>query len=112
MKQGDIHWVELPPPAGREQAGRRPAIIMQSEQFTNRLPTVLVVPLTSRLATLRFPATVLIQPDAQNGLSVPSVALVFQMRVVDKRAVKERIGTLNPAVFARVLQELDRLLGR
>jgi len=39
MKQGDIHWVELPPPAGREQAGRRPAIIMQSEQFTNRLPT-------------------------------------------------------------------------
>jgi len=39
MKQGDIHWVELPPPAGREQAGRRPAIIMQSEQFTNRFPT-------------------------------------------------------------------------
>jgi mRNA interferase MazF len=112
MKQGDIHWVELPPPAGREQAGRRPAIIMQSERFTNRLPTVLVVPLKSRLATLRFPATVLIQPDAQNGLSVPSVALVFQMRVVDKRAVKERIGTLNPAVFSQLLQELDRLLGR
>ena len=39
------------------------------------------MPLTSKLATLRFPATVLIQPDAQNGLSVPSVALVFQMRV-------------------------------
>jgi mRNA-degrading endonuclease toxin of MazEF toxin-antitoxin module len=40
------------------------------------------------------------------------VALVFQMRVVDKRAVKERIGTLNPAVFSQLLQELDRLLGR
>ena len=112
MRQGDIHWVELPPPDGREQAWRRPGVILQADNATAQLPTVLVVPLTGQTATLRFPATLLIQPDAQNGLSVPSVALVFQTRVVDKRFVKERIGDLSPTLFTQLLHELDNLLGR
>ena len=81
MSQGDIVWVELPGGEGRAQAGRRPAVILQDG--TLNLPTVAVVPLSSQLAALRFPATVLLEPDAANGLRASSVALVFQVRAVD-----------------------------
>ncbi len=88
------------------------SLVVQTDAYIAQLPTVLVIPLTSQTATTRFPATLPIQPDAQNGLSVPSVALIFQMRVVDKRFIKERLGRLDPAIFARLISELDKLLGR
>jgi mRNA interferase MazF len=74
---GDIHWIELPPGTGHEQSGRRPAVIIQDESYAGTLPVVLVVPLTTAIATLRFPGTLLIQPDTGNGLRQASVALVF-----------------------------------
>ena len=54
---GDIHWVELPDAGGREQAGRRPAIVMQDDIYAGSLPTTMVIPLSSSLAALRFPGT-------------------------------------------------------
>lgn len=60
-----------------------------------RNPTVLMVPLTTRLEALRFPATVLVEPDEQNGLRRPSVALVFQTAPVDKRFILERLGRIS-----------------
>jgi hypothetical protein len=54
------YWVELPDSGGREQAGRRPAIILQNDMYAASLPTVLVVPLSSAIAALRFPGTALI----------------------------------------------------
>jgi len=33
MKPGDIHWVELPPASGREQTGRRPAVILHDDSY-------------------------------------------------------------------------------
>jgi len=47
VNNGDIHWVDLPVVGGREQRGRRPAIVIQNEKVGEKLPTVLVVPLTS-----------------------------------------------------------------
>ena len=68
----------LPTVPGHTQAGIRPAVIVQEDQVTASLPTVLIVPFTrAPKATTRFPGTVLVQPDSQNGLTVPSVALVF-----------------------------------
>ena len=104
MKQGDIHWIDLPPLVGREQSGRRPGLIVQTDALTPSLTTVMVVPLTSRCASARFPATVLVEPDVRNGLTVPSVALAFQLRAVDKRRVGHRIGTVAPDVFERLMR--------
>jgi mRNA-degrading endonuclease toxin of MazEF toxin-antitoxin module len=62
--------------------------------------------------TLRFPGTLLIQPTPQNGLLVPSVALVFQMRVLNKRYCLRRTGELDVATLSQIWALLDNLLGR
>jgi mRNA interferase MazF len=110
VKQGEIYWVELGEARGHQQAGRRPAIALQSEAATQLLPTALMIPLTTRLDTLRFPGTVLIEPDAQNGLKRLSVALVFQLTAVDTRFVREHIGQLSTEKLEEVLGALNELL--
>lgn len=104
MNFGDLFWVTLPDRDGREQSGRRPAIIWQDTALFS-LPTVLVIPLSAQRGVLRFPATLLIQPTADNGLAVPSAALVFQLGACDVRRVENKIGELD----ASDLQQLQQL---
>jgi mRNA interferase MazF len=108
---GDIHWVDLPDRGGREQRGRRPAVIWQDSTAFPRLPTVLVLPLTSRLDSQRFAATHLVQPTKQNGLSVPSVALVFQIGATDVRRIGARLGRLDPHDLNAVRDMARKLQG-
>ena len=77
MKQRDIYWITFPEGGGRAQAGRRPAVIVQNDSTSQQIPTVLVIPLTTQKDALRFPGTILIDPDGQNGISKPSVALTL-----------------------------------
>ena len=112
MRPGDIHWVELPPVGGHEQAGHRPAIVLQDDDFAGGLPLVIVVPLTSATSTLRFPGTLSLEPTAENGLRNASVALVFQVRAVDRRTVRAKIGTVESANLSQIFSLLDRLMGR
>ena len=108
MKHGEIYWVELPDRGGREQRGRRPSIIWQDvEQYP--LPTVLVIPCSTKVDALRFPATVLIRPSSVNGLAAPSVALVFQLGACDVRRVGNRIGQLEDADL-NLLRDLAKKL--
>ena len=113
MKYGDLFWVELPARDGREQRGRRPAVIWQDMETFSALPTVLIIPLTSRLTALRFPATVRVEPAPHNTLSTPSVALVFQLGACDIRRFENRLGELSPTEIAQIadvaksLQKLD-----
>jgi mRNA-degrading endonuclease toxin of MazEF toxin-antitoxin module len=79
VNTGDVFWLVFPPGAGRAQSGRRPAIVLQDAAVSARLPTVLVLPLTTQQDALRFPGTVLVEADAENGLRRASVALVFQL---------------------------------
>jgi mRNA-degrading endonuclease toxin of MazEF toxin-antitoxin module len=106
---GELRWVEMPARGGRAQAGRRPAIVVQQ---TAALPTVLLIPLTSQQDALRFAGTVLVEPDEQNGLRQPSVALVFQLTAVDKKFVGDRIGRISAAVLQEVWSAFDELTGR
>jgi mRNA-degrading endonuclease toxin of MazEF toxin-antitoxin module len=106
---GEVRWVEMPARGGRAQAGRRPAVIVQS---ATDLPTTLIVPLTSQLDALRFNGTVLVEADSQNGLRRASVALVFQLTAVDRRHVADRLGTVSKEVLEEIWTILDRLTGR
>ena len=112
MKRGDVWLVRLPPVQGHTQAGRRPAVIVQDDQSTALLPTVLIVPFTGTQAAARFPGTLVVQPDSQNGLTIPSVALVFQLTAVDKRNCLQQVGVLDPAILEQIFAELDKLTGR
>jgi mRNA interferase MazF len=109
---GDIYTVEIPPSDGHEQAGIRPAIIVQDAEFNKRLPTVLVVPLTSNLVAQAFPSTFLIQPNAENVLRLPSVVLVFQLRAIDKRRLRQKVGRFSSAHLAELQRHMMDLLGQ
>src|SRR5438270_8776418 len=108
MIRGEVWRVRLPYAPGHAQAGERPALIVQADLFIASLPTVLVVPFTSTPGAARFDGTLLVPPDAHNGLSVPSVALVFQLRALDKRDLLHRLGALDAGTFDQVLALLDQ----
>lgn len=112
MKRGEVWRVRLPFGAGHTQAGERPAIIVQDGVFNALLPTVLVVPFTSTQAATRFAGTLLVQPDARNGLTTPSVALVFQLSALDKRECVRRLGILDQNTLDQVFALMDKLTGR
>jgi mRNA interferase MazF len=109
---GDMHWVELPAANGREQRGRRPAVILQDDDYGGNLPVVLVIPLTTARAAMRFAGTTLIRPTTENGLRQASVALVFQLRAIDRGRIQERIGTVSAEVLNAMFEELGKLTGR
>jgi mRNA-degrading endonuclease toxin of MazEF toxin-antitoxin module len=109
MTVGEIRWVEMPTRGGHAQAGRRPAIIIQQ---TVTLPTVLLIPLTSQQDALRFAGTILVEPDEQNGLRQPSVALVFQLTAVDKKFINARIGMVSTTALKEIWSAFDELTGR
>ncbi|MEQ8189433.1 MAG: type II toxin-antitoxin system PemK/MazF family toxin [Candidatus Eremiobacterota bacterium] len=110
MDIGDIYTIEMPPSNGHEQAGNRPAIILQNSQLKDKLPTVIIVPLTSQLTAQTFPGTFVIYPDSENGLSMNSVALIFQIRSIDKKRLKRRIGRLNSFHLTRIYNNLKTLI--
>ena len=112
MSVGDIHWVDLPAANGREQRGRRPAVIFQDDDYGGDPPVVLVIPLTTARTAMRFAGTTLIHPTAENGLRQASVALVFQLRAIDRRRIQERIGTVSAEVLHAMFEELRKLTGR
>lgn len=112
MNVGGVHWVEFPPRGGHAQAGRRPAIIAQVSAHSARLPTLLLIPLTTQIDALRFPGTVLIEADAGNGLRRASVALVFQLTAVDRRFVADRLGQIAETKLQEIWTALDALTGR
>ena len=111
MKIGDIRWVELPDVGGREQSGRRPAIIMQDDGYSANLPTTIVIPLSSAMAALRFPGTAQVKATDSSGLRTESVALVFQIRAIDRGRIKETIGAVSTSELAEIRAEVAKPFG-
>jgi mRNA interferase MazF len=112
MQRGEIWMVSLPFSGGREQSGERPAIIIQDAIYGQGSPLVLIVLLTSQLAAMRFPATVRIDSTRENGLSYPSVAMIFQARALDRSRFLRKLGTVTHKEIMAVLAELNRLTGQ
>jgi mRNA interferase MazF len=114
MPRGDIVLVNLPQTpdgSGREQVGMRPALIVHDDATSDSLSVIMIAPFTSNLKAQRFPHTILIPPSSDNGLNVPSVLLVFQLRAIDKQRVARKIGHLETELLAKVDQEMRDLLG-
>ena len=93
MKVGDIYLVELPEVGGHEQMGKRPAIIIQKQEYD--LPTVLIIPLTTKTKALDFAGTMLVEPDDENHLDKESVALAFQLRAIDRKRLSNGLLTAD-----------------
>jgi mRNA interferase MazF len=108
MARGDVLLVGLPDSDKREERGNRPAIAVQTEVAAS--PMLMVVPVTSSLGALRFPFTVRIEPSEQNGLTLPSIAMIFQLRAIDRNRLIRKIGELEPEYLAQVDAEIWRML--
>jgi mRNA interferase MazF len=111
VRPGELYWVEYPVTDGREQAGRRPSLVLQDDTFASNSPLVLAIPLTTTAGVTRYPGVVFVAADAANGLPADSYAMVFQLRATDRRRFRNKIGDVSPAVLAAVYQELDPLTG-
>jgi mRNA interferase MazF len=114
MSRGDIWAVEFPIPAGssgHEQIGTRPAVVVQTDLDDARLPTTIVVPMTSKPGANRFPYAIEITASDQNGISRASVLLVFQLRAIDKRRLGKKLGNLEPHYIHRMEDGIRTILG-
>ncbi len=109
---GDIYLVEIPASTteGREQQGLRPAIIVQTSENIDKIPTVLIIPFTTQIKASNFPFTFTVSPDSFNNLSSVSVALIFQLRAIDKKRLKNKIGKLNSKDTEVLKQTIKTLL--
>jgi len=82
-------------------------VIILNDADQRQLPTSLIVPFTSQLATRRFPGTVLVRPSTANGLTTPSVALAFQVQAVDRQQFRSHLGDLDASDLDQIIAELD-----
>lgn len=108
MARGDILVVSLPATDGREQSGRRPAVAVQTDIVGE--PMLMIAPITSNLAASRFSFSVPVEPSVENGLTVPSVIMIFQMRAIDKTRIIRKLGQLSSDDMQRIDTEIWRML--
>lgn len=101
IKRGDIFYADLSPVVGSEQGGLRPVLIIQNDIGNRYSPTVIAAAITSRMDKARLPTHIDIHAD-RVGLAKDSVVLLEQIRTIDKRRLKEKMGHLDPSVMSRV----------
>jgi len=85
-------------------------VIIQNEPFLSLLPTVQIIPFTGQLAANRFSGTIVVHPDDNNGLTFPSVALVFQLSAQDKRNLLRRLGDLDSVTLNQIRSIIQQLV--
>lgn len=93
LKRGEIYYADLSPVVGSEQGGLRPVLIVQNDVGNKFSPTVIVCAITSQLEKAKLPTHIWLGNDY--GLVKNSVALMEQIRTIDKRRLKEKIGEID-----------------
>ena len=101
VKRGDIYYADLSPVVGSEQGGMRPVLIIQNDVGNRYSPTVIAAAITSQQNKARLPTHIEIEARTY-GLSKNSVVLLEQVRTLDKRRLRERMGCLDEKVMQRV----------
>ena len=108
-KRGDIFYADLSPVVGSEQGGLRPVLIIQNDVGNRYSPTVIAAAITSRMGKAKLPTHIDVTVGgtssvggAPSGLSRDSVILLEQVRTIDKRRLRERMGHLDETVMERV----------
>lgn len=110
VTRGDIYYADLSPVVGSEQGGIRPVLIVQNDIGNKYSPTVIAAAITSQRDKTKLPTH--IQLNAGNtGLAKDSIVLLEQIRTLDKRRLKERMGRLDDSSMEQVNQALSVSFG-
>ena len=105
VKRGDIFYADLSPVVGSEQGGIRPVIIIQNDIGNRYSPTVIVAAITSQINKAKLPTHVEISSE-EYGLNRDSVVLLEQIRTLDKKRLKEKIGHMTEDDMKKVNKSL------
>ncbi len=109
VHRGDIYYADLSPVVGSEQGGIRPVLIVQNDIGNRYSPTVIAAAITSQTGKAKLPTHIAVQKeptDAGNGLAKNSIILLEQIRTIDKRRLKEKMGRLD----AQTMQMVDEAI--
>lgn len=106
-QRGDAVWIDLNPRAGREQSGRRSAVVLSPKAYNGKVSLAILCPITNREKGYPFEVPI------PAGLDVTGVILADQVKSVDWRARNaELICPLPAKTVDAVLQRVETLLGR
>ena len=101
VRRGDIYYADLSPVVGSEQGGVRPVLIVQNDTGNRHSPTVIAAAITSQLGKAKLPTHIALAAQG-SGLPKDSVILLEQIRTLDKRRLRERMGRVDGAVMEQV----------
>ena len=110
ISRGDLFSACLDPVVGSEQGGIRPVLVIQNDVGNRYSPTVIVLAVTGQVNKARLPTHVPVNAEG-TGLQKDSVILAEQIRTLDKRRLRERIGALKPETMDKVSAALKISLG-
>jgi len=106
--RGEIRWADLNPVRGKEQAGKRPVLILSHDVFNDRSGTVIAVALTNQPQHAAFPLTIEIQSE---DLPKRSWVKISQIRTLATERLGSRIGRAAPEEMARIVEGLNEIIG-
>ena len=106
--RGDIRWAELNSVRGREQAGRRPVLILSHDVFNERSGTVIAMAITRQEPRAGFPLTLESQAD---GVPKRSWIRISQIRTLSTDRIGQRLGRASEEELARVLDGFNEIVG-
>lgn len=108
IRRGEIRWADLDPVRGREQAGRRPVLVLSQDIFNERSGTVIAVALTSQPQRAGFPLTLLL---SSGTLPKQSWAKISQIRTLSTERVGDLLGEASPEELAQIVEGLGEIIG-
>lgn len=94
VHRGEIYYADLSPVVGSEQGGLRPVLIVQNDVGNKYSPTVIAAAITSRQDKAKLPTHIEVG-GGHCGLAKDSIVLLEQIRTLDKKRLKERMGELD-----------------
>lgn len=105
IKRGDLVICDLEPVRGSEQGGRRPVLVVPNDISNSSSPTLIAVPLTSKIQTRKHVTNVFVSKH-DSGLGRDSTILCNQVRTVDKSRVLEKLCNIE----SHIVQKVDEAL--
>ena len=110
IKRGDIYYADLSPVVGSEQGGLRPVLIVQNDVGNKYSPTVIAAAITSKMGKTKLPTHIDVIGN-QVGLAKDSVILLEQIRTIDKKRLKEKMGHLDDVTMRNVNDAIEVSFG-
>lgn len=110
VRRGDVFYADLSPVIGSEQGGVRPVLVVQNDIGNKYSPTIIIVAITSQINKAKLPTHVEITAP-EYGLPKDSVVLLEQIRTIDKKRLREKIGRFNDEMMRSVDSSLKISVG-